>query len=439
MRRRRPENLKRRAVVSAGPTGSSVAGRVHAALHAGLPPTVEGLPVQTVWPLDVDDVSTLRYHWQAGVFHLDGDVESGVPVYRAAWEFPGLLVLHAFVMDEVVRSLASVDESVAWASHREIIEGRAELGRDPVAAFVPSVSPSVAAIVRRAYGIVVFAEAARVYLRALGCRTPVTVLAPPDIDGLRAVAEAATRAPAVRGALGGPAHLVVVPTDRAEPGAVSAVLDAVRQMDLGVHIALVGSGDPGRDVAGLDDDDLGDRLHVHHDLGDGDLLSWIAAADVIVDLRRPHHVEVAVGLARALAAGRPLVCAADALTPGAPLDAAVTVAADAGADEVRGAVKGLLDDADRRRALGAAAQAFADRRSERSGDYAGAIGRAVTGALDPVRPAMDRWASALADLQVDDAYLEAGYFTRYARALVSFRGTSHEAARSAADPLLDSP
>jgi hypothetical protein len=440
MPRRPADPVKRAAIASVGPADSTIAGRVHAAWTGGLPASVAGLPVQIHGQLHENDVPTMRHRWRAAAYHLTDGVEDATAVYRAAWGFPGLLVLHAFVLDDVVRALVAADQRISWASHREIAEARADLGRDPRGGFVPSVSPSVAAIVRRARGLVVFAEAARDYLDALGVRTPVTVLAPPVLDTRAATEAAAAGAAGRRESLPGCRRLVVVPTDRAEAGPVATVLDAVRGLDAGVHVALVGSGDPGRDVMGLGAaESLGDRIHVQHDLPETELLTWLAAADAIVDLRRPHHVEVAVGMLRALASGRAVVAASDAVTPGTPADAVLAV--DPGIDDgdLGAIVASLLGDEPRSRSLGAAATAFVSTvRSSGASGYAEALARSVEVAMDPIRPAMDRWADALADLGAGEEHLEAGYFLRYARALTSFRRSPSEPDRSAGGPLLDS-
>jgi hypothetical protein len=437
LRRTADRAQRRRAVASVGPLDATTAGLVHARLADALGPSVGGLPVEVVGPVDELDAPTLFHHWRAAVFHLDGDAGAGGPVYRAAWTLPGLLVLHAIAIDEVVRSLATVDQPMAWTSHREIAEARAGLGRDPMAGFVPSASPSVAAIARRARGIVVFAEDARTYLEAIGCRTPVHVLAPPVVDGVAAVEAARAAAAAVRASLTGCRALVVAPTDRAEPEDIDRVLDAVRSLPDDTHIALVGSADPGRDAVGLrPDDPLADRLHVHHDLGSEELLAWLAAADVAADLRRPHHVDVALGVLRALQSGRPLVTTAGRVTAGAPAEASVLM--DEG-DDLAAVLASVLADDGRRRTVGAAGASFVTHlRTAGAPGFAGAAADAVGAALDPIGPAMLRWAGALADLDATEEHLRAGYFGRYAEALRSFRGSSHDAAEGAGDPLLDS-
>jgi hypothetical protein len=438
--RRRPRDpVRRRAIASVGPVEGAI-GQVHLALTAALGRSAAGMPVEVAWPLLENDIPTMRYHWWAGVYHLGGDVDDGQPVYRAAWGLPGLLVLHSFVLDEIVRSLGAVDQPVSWATQREIVEARIDLGRDPATAFIPSVSPSVAAIVRRARGIVVFAEAARAYLEALGCRTPVHVIAPPVVDTPADVVTAGERAPGIRASLPGCGRLVVAPTDRAEAEDIEGVLAAVGAMPADVHVALVGMADPGRDTLGLGaGSGLGDRLHVQHDLPLPELLAWLAAADVIVDLRRPHHVDVALGALRSMQAGAAIITTADATVPGAPADAVITVGAERHGDEIATAVGSLLESEGERARLGAAARAFADAERRRGPlGYAAAVEDAVRVALDPIRPSMDRWASAVADLGGDERSLEAGYFLRYAEALTSFSGSPQEPDRGAGDPLLHS-
>ena len=439
-RRRRPRDpQRRRAVASVGPVDGSAIGSVHAALTAGLGGRAADMPVEVAWPLLENDIPTMRYRWWGGIYHLGGDVADGQPVYRAAWGLPGLLVLHAFVLDEVVRSLATVDQPISWSTQREMVETRLALGRDPVTRFIPSVSPSVAAIVRRARGVVVFADAARAYLEALGCRTPIHVIAPPVVDAPADVVAAAARAPSLRAGLPGCRRLIVAPTDRAEAEDIEGVLAAAGSMSSDVHVALVGMADPGRDALGLGaGSGLGDRLHVQHDLPLGELLAWFAGADIVVDLRRPHHVEVGLGALRAMQAGAAIVTIADARIPGSPASASVTLE-DRDAGAIALLLADLLGDPERRGALGTEAARFvAEERRRGPSGFAVAVEDALRVALDPARPAMDRWASAVADLGADERYLEAGYFLRYAEALTSFSGSPQEPDRAAAEPLLDS-
>ncbi len=135
-----------------------------------------------------------------------------------------------------------------------------------------------------------------------------------------------------------------------------------------------------------------------------------------------------------------MVTTVDSITPGAPSDAAVLLQPSPEAAEVARVVHGLLDDSDRRAALGAAAGAFVEQERRRGPvAFAAALEACVLTARDPVGPAMDRWAGALADLGVDEEYLEAGYFLRYARALTSFAGTPQERPEPPGTSLLDSP
>ena len=80
-----------------------------------------------------------------------------------------------------------------------------------------------------------------------------------------------------------------------------------RRADSSAAIAGLGLPSEGFLVAVAAASGLGDRVRVLHDLDDADFLAWLAASDVVVDLRHPHRGEVSGSLARAMQAGRPTI------------------------------------------------------------------------------------------------------------------------------------
>jgi hypothetical protein len=91
--------------------------------------------------------------------------------------------------------------------------------------------------------------------------------------------------------------------------------------------------------------------------------------------------------------------------------------------ELAAVIGGLLEDGDRRRAIGEAARAHM---AELAGSdatahaYASAIDGTLALLLDPTRRALARWGGALVDLGVTEADLDRGYGASYARALDQF-------------------
>ena len=118
----------------------------------------------------------------------------------------------------------------------------------------------------------------------------------------------------------------------------------------------------------------------------------------------------------------------------------ITVGPDRLGDEIATAVGSLLEDERRPSEARRVRRGRSPRASvvAAPAGFAAAVEDAVRVALDPIRPSMDRWASAVADLGGDERSLEAGYFLKYAEALTSFSGSPQEPDRGAGDPLLHS-
>ena len=121
--------------------------------------------------------------------------------------------------------------------------------------------------------------------------------------------------------------LVVAPGDLNEAKRLDAVLGAAHELDEGVHVALVGRRIEGYDVDRVvDTARLGDRVTLAPDVSDDDFRGWLAAADVVVDLRFPHRGEVSGSLIRAMQAGKPSIVSATGTYLDAPDDAVLRVA-----------------------------------------------------------------------------------------------------------------
>src|SRR6185312_1752873 len=90
---------------------------------------------------------------------------------------------------------------------------------------------------------------------------------------------------------------------------------------------------------------------------DAEFLAWIAAADVVVDLRHPHRGEVSGSLARVLQVGRPAVVSATGTYLDAPEDAVTYVrAGKTDPVELAERIRDLAEDADLRARMGSVAR-----------------------------------------------------------------------------------
>jgi glycosyltransferase involved in cell wall biosynthesis len=234
----------------------------------------------------------------------------------------------------------------------------------------------------------------------------------------------------------GPADvLVVAPGDQNAAKQLDAVAAAVARLPGRVRLVLAGRTIPGYDAAAaITAADIGDRALVAADVSDDDFRAWIAAADIVVDLRYPHRGETSGSLARSLQSGRACVVSATgayldlgdavATVPAGPVDAA----------ELAAVLGGLADDAERRAALGTRARSLAaDRYSSEATarGYERAIERTLALALDPVRLALPRWARALNDLGVAQEHVNEGVGVSYVRGLQELAAAIPEGDRPA--------
>lgn len=103
------------------------------------------------------------------------------------------------------------------------------------------------------------------------------------------------------------------------------------------------------------------RLSVEGSATEAELDGALAAADIIVALRRPVLEGASGSAVEALLAGRPTVVADAGFYAGLPDDVAVKVPADIPVGKLAEALSALVADPVRRRALGERARAFAER------------------------------------------------------------------------------
>jgi glycosyltransferase involved in cell wall biosynthesis len=423
-----------RTVVSLGPMPPEPTGiaTYHRAVLDGLGRIgfTNDVPIEAVWPVRERDFERIADH-RLGLYHLGNNIAFHRDIYRMVWQVPGIAVLHDLALDDFVRGLQSLGDPLGFVAIREALDARELLSMPEAQVNPPLKIPWVAAVARRARGIVVHAPFGRAYLEDIGCRTPIFVVPHPPVETEAAVAGARPAGEGLRAAAeaAGARTLVVAAGDINEAKQLEPLLAAMARLPDDVHLVVVG-----RRVATYDftspahASGLGERLRIDHDVSDERFLAWLHAADVVADMRFPHRGEVSGTLARAMQVGRPTLVSATGTYLDAPERTVVTVPAGVpDPSAVAEAIKSLAAAPERRAAIGAAARAHMlqlEATEATAHGYADAIERTLGLVEDPVGPVMRRWADALADIGVAEPELARGLGLAYARALESFTQAS---------------
>jgi glycosyltransferase involved in cell wall biosynthesis len=385
--------------------------------------------MDVLWPIEPKDTPKLP-GYRLGIFQMGNNVEFHLEVYRAAFLTPALVVLHDLALDDFVRGLKTLGEPLGYMAAREAAAQRHNLTSQDVLRNEPLREPWCAHVVRRARGVIVHSDFARRYLTELGCRTPVFVVPHPVVESPEALRAAAARAVELRAPLeaAGARTVVVAPGDLNEAKRLDAVLAAAQRLDPSAHVVLVG-----RRITGYDIDrvvaasGLGPRVTLAPDVDDRDFLGWIAAADIVVDLRFPHRGEVSGSLARAMQVGRSAVVSATGTYLDVPDDAVLRVGAGPpDPEELAMRLRTLVEDPDLRARMGEAARAHVEdlRTSEATAHgYEDAVDATLALVGDPAHKALAIWGKALADMGLDEHDLALGLGLEYARALEDFERT----------------
>jgi glycosyltransferase involved in cell wall biosynthesis len=420
-----PRAIERVASLGPLPPAPTGIATYHRAVLDGLARIgfTERMPVDPVWPVRDADFATVPAY-RISIDHLGNNADFHLPIYRMVWQAPGLIVLHDLSLDDFVRGLMTSGDKLGFVAMREALEAREHMTLSEALANKPLRIPWIAAVARRARGIVVHADFCRRYLEDLGCRTPVFVIPHPPVESARALAAAEPAGRRLRDSIGAET-LVVAPGDINQAKQLDALLAAVKTLPDDVHVAIVGRTVETYDFTPIARAAaLGSRLHLETDVTDEAFLAWLAAADIVVDLRHPHRGEVSGSLARAMQVGRPTIVSATGTYLDSPDGTVVTVApGETDPVELAARIAELIADPERRERIGGTARAYMANLAAREATahgYADAIDATMRVVDDPVGPNMRRWADALADLGVTEPELAEGYGLDFARALESF-------------------
>jgi hypothetical protein len=199
------------------------------------------LPIDAVWPVRDPDFATVPAY-RLAIAHLGNNAEFHLPIYRMVWQAPSLVVLHDLSLDDFVRGLMTSGDRLGFVAMREALEARERMTMSEALANRPLRIPWIAAVARRARGIVVHADFSRRYLEQLGCRTPIFVVPHPPVETVGSIAAArpiGARLRATVAARGG-RTLVVAAGDVNEAKQLDGVLAAVSALPDDVHLAVVG-------------------------------------------------------------------------------------------------------------------------------------------------------------------------------------------------------
>lgn len=375
--------------------------------------------VDAFMPASIEEGDRELRESHLGVYHIGNNLRFHHEIYALAVRHPGLVVLHDLALDDLVSGLDAAGDPLGAEARAEAHAAARALRATGLEVDGPLATPWCAHLVRRARGVIVHAPFGRRYLEALGTRTPVYVVPHPPISEPRGrrFARAERR---VRRKLRGRGPVIGVLGDIGRAKGIEAALAALARIDGGAVLAIVGRHIPGFDV--LDEVRRSGRERhavVEQDVSDAAFSAWLKACDIVLNLRYPHRGEVSGTVVRALQTGVPTIVSAAGTYLDLPGDAVVRVPAGPPDPVALAEALGeLLSDPARRRRIGERARAYVEglAREEASGvGYAAAITATLRIVGDPGRPALTRWAEALADVGGGDRDLRFG--ARYVEAL----------------------
>jgi glycosyltransferase involved in cell wall biosynthesis len=388
---------------------------------------LERRPVDVVWPIHRRARRTVP-GYELAVYQLGNNIDHHREVYRLASESPGLIVLHDIAIDGFVRELDASGDPLGRQAIREAAARPFRPDDPDVAAHEPLRVVWCAAIARMARGIVVHSDFCRRYLESTGTRTPVFTVPHPAVESADAMRAAEATARELRATLEpqGARRLLVAPGDVNETKQHGAILAALSRLPTDVHLAIVGRPSGSYRIDRLVDRfGVGARVTLRLGVSDDEFLAWLAAADVVIDLRHPHRGEVSGSLARSMQLGRPTVVTATGTYLDVPSGATVGVApGPTDAHELHAALASLLEDDERRARMGDVASSHIRRLTETEATahgYEHAIEATLELLHDPEHVILQRWSRSLVELGVDETMAAEGFGLSYARGIRDLR------------------
>lgn len=424
-----PRTNGRLAFVGPMPPAATGVATYDRAVLEGLARTgfLDRRPTDVLWPIHRRIRRSIA-GYEMGIYQLGNNIDFHREVYRMAVEAPGLVVLHDIAIDGFVHELDVSGDALG----RQALREAAALPFDPsdpdVAIHEPLRVVWCAAIARMARGIIVHARFCQRYLESTGIRTPIYTVPHPAVERPETMREAEIGARDLRAELAssGARWLLVAPGDVNETKQHGAILSALAGLPSDVHLAIVGRPSGTYRIERLVDRyGLAGRVTIRLGVADDEFLAWLAAADVVVDLRHPHRGEVSGSLARSMQMGKPTIVSATGTYLDVPSGATLGVApGPTDPRELREGIAALLEDEERRSRMGDIAATHIRRLTETEATaraYEDAIGATLDLLRDPEHLVLERWSRSLIELGIDEEMAREGYGLSYARAIRGLR------------------
>ena len=388
---------------------------------------LERHPTDVLWPIHRSHRRAIA-GYELGIYQLGNNMEFHRDVYRLAVAAPGLVVLHDLAMDGFVRELEVSGDPLGRQAMSEAAAVPLRSSDPDVALHDPLRVVWCAAVARAARGIVVHSEFCKRYLEAAGTRTPIFVVPHPAVETPGSIERAREAAGTIRSSLAarGGRALLVAPGDVNETKQHGATVGALARLPSDVHLAIVGRPSRTYDIDRLiRRHGVGDRVTTHLGVSDDEFLAWLAAADLVIDLRFPHRGEVSGSLIRSMQLAKPTIVSGTGTYLDVPEETVFRVApGPTNVAELREAIAALLGDPARRDRIGDAAAARIRRETDSDATARG-YERAITATIelvrDPEHLVLERWARSLVELGIDEAMVSEGYGLPYARGVRDLR------------------
>jgi glycosyltransferase involved in cell wall biosynthesis len=269
----------------------------------------------------ITDLPSRRGDFDECIYHLGNAVVFHREIYRCAWEHPGTVVLHDYVLHPFLQH-AFLD-APEWPLYEASL--RAGYDDDQVASILRGVAahgypdcmrwPASVGICNRSRRVVVHSRYAHRRLAADGCRTldqtHIIPLPVPVWSGLPSQADARRRLDLPPDALVF-ACLGFQNRNKAHRMQVEALAE-LSQRCIGAWLLWAGTMDPAyqRDLLDGLPAALRARIRLAGALSEPDYRAAVVAADVIINLRQPTMGESSASLCDAQAADRPVVVTPD--------------------------------------------------------------------------------------------------------------------------------